>query len=97
MACEKLAAAGLDVVVPALSEVRDWISTTICTELVQGRVRDDVSRRFHEIIAELSAQGCEGVILGCTELTLLDLAGVNTPLFDTARIHVDAALDFALA
>ena len=41
-------------------------------------------------------QGCDGVILGCTEITLLvSQADFPVPVFDTTALHVAAALDFA--
>jgi aspartate racemase len=43
-------------------------------------------------------QGAEGIILGCTEITLLvTQADSAVPLFDTTRLHALAAVDFALA
>ena len=55
------------------------------------------------MIAELADRGAEGVILGCTELPLLLLdeqaSGEGespVPLFDTTRIHAEAAADAAL-
>lgn len=42
--------------------------------------------------------GAEGFILGCTEIGLLVRSGdCRVPLFDTTRIHAEAAVDFALA
>lgn len=91
----RLRAAGLDVMLPA-AEDRAWISRTIYDELVKGVVRPAVNAEFARIVEDLRQAGAQGVILGCTELTLLDLGTAKLPLFDTARIHVDAALAFAL-
>ncbi len=53
---------------------------------------------YREVCAHLLGRGCEGVILGCTEIgLLLKHADVPAPLFDTALLHVEAALDWALA
>jgi len=42
-------------------------------------------------------EGAEGVILGCTEIPLLvHQSDVNVPVFDTTRIHAEAAVDHAL-
>ena len=39
----------------------------------------------------------DGVIFGCTEIgMLLDASACGTPVFDNLRLHVAAALDFAL-
>ena len=42
--------------------------------------------------------GREGIILGCTEIELLITAGDSpVPVFPTTRLHVEAAVDLALA
>ena len=42
-------------------------------------------------------RGAEGVILGCTEIGLLVRPqDSQAPLFDTTRIHAEAAVDYAL-
>ena len=44
------------------------------------------------IIAELAAEGAEGIILGCTEIGLLvNQNDTVVPLFDTTRIHAERA------
>jgi aspartate racemase len=91
----RLRAAGLEVIVPD-EAARIFASDAIYNELVKNIVRPETSARYRGLIEELRAQGVEGVILGCTELTLLDLAGVSLPTYDTVRIHVAAALDWAL-
>ena len=41
--------------------------------------------------------GTEGIILGCTEIGLLiQNQDSSIPLFDTTKIHAEAAVDFAL-
>jgi aspartate racemase len=48
-------------------------------------------------MARLVAGGAEGLILGCTEIGLLIGAGdTGVPVFDTARIHAEDAVDWAL-
>lgn len=92
----KLRAAGLEVIVPD-ADTRRYISDTIYNELVRNIVTPDTSARFSAIINTLaSTTSVQGVILGCTELTLLDLADSKAMLFDTARIHVEAAIAYAL-
>jgi aspartate racemase len=49
------------------------------------------------VIQNLAQQGAEGIILGCTEIPLLvTQADVALPLFDSTRIHAEAALNYAL-
>ena len=55
-------------------------------------------RAYVEIISQLIRQGAQGIVLGCTELPLLIApTDVEVPLFDTTRLHAEAAVDFALA
>ena len=93
---DRLTAAGLVVMVPD-ADARRYVSDTIYNELVRNVVTDAASLRFREIIDRLHNDGAEAIILGCTELTLLDLTGVAAPLFDTVKIHVDAALKHAMS
>ncbi|MEA3361927.1 MAG: aspartate/glutamate racemase family protein [Thermodesulfobacteriota bacterium] len=46
---------------------------------------------------KLKKSGAEGIILGCTEIPLLiNQDDRDIPVFDTATIHADAALEAAL-
>jgi aspartate racemase len=48
-------------------------------------------------MADLVARGAQGIILGCTEITLLvNQSDSAVPVFDTTRIHAEAAVDIAL-
>jgi aspartate racemase len=41
--------------------------------------------------------GAQGIILGCTEIGLLvKPEDASVPLFDTTRIHAEAAVEYAL-
>ena len=49
-------------------------------------------------MARLVEQGAQGIILGCTEITLLVSApDASVPLFDTTSLHAAAAVRLALA
>lgn len=86
---------GIDVIVPDEPD-RQAIHACIFHELVQGEIRDASRERFLSIIADLKAQGAEGVILGCTEIAMLvQQPHTAMPLYDTTALHVQAALDFA--
>ena len=53
--------------------------------------------RLRRIIERQIDRGAEGVVLGCTELSLtLSQRDVGVPLFDTTALHALAAVDFAL-
>lgn len=69
---------GVQVLVPP-EEAASLVDTVIFGELVHGVIRPESQRRILEVIAQLSEQGCEGVILGCTEAPLL-VTAENSPL-----------------
>ncbi|MGD0005380.1 MAG: amino acid racemase [Anaerolineaceae bacterium] len=93
---EALARRGLSVLTPEPDE-RRYVSDIIYNELVAGKLRPEARTRYVEIIQRLADQGAQGVILGCTEIPLLiSQADTNLPLFDTTRIHAEAALAYAL-
>ena len=87
---------GLEVLVPPEDE-RTLVHRVIYEELCLGQVREDSRRAFQTVVAGLAARGAEGVILGCTEIgLLLRPEDAPVPLFDTGRIHAEAAVEFAL-
>lgn len=88
---------GLDVVTPGPQE-REIVHRVIYDELVIGEIRHESRKQYVDIIERLVRNGAEGIILGCTEIGLLVQAkDCRAPLFDTARIHAEAAVDFALS
>jgi aspartate racemase len=49
-------------------------------------------------VQQLAALGAQGVILGCTELTMsLRPGDGGVPGFDTTALHAMAAVDFCLS
>jgi aspartate racemase len=93
---EALGRQGIDVLTPETA-ARAFVNDVIYRELVAGVLREESRAGFVEIIRNLTAQGAEGIILGCTEIPLLVREGdVAVPLFDTLTIHAEAALAYAL-
>ena len=87
----------LEVLVPPEGE-RTRVHTVIYQELCVGILDDGSRRAFQDIVGGLVARGAQGVILGCTEIgLLLHPEHASVPLFDTGRIHAEAAAAFALA
>ncbi len=87
---------GIEVIVPEKDEI-DIIHNIIIRELCLGIIKDDSKRVFKKIIHNLVSKGSEGIVLGCTEIPLLiKQEDFSVPLFDTTRIHAEAAVDFAL-
>ncbi len=94
---DRLASHGLTVLVPA-AEDRAVVHRVIYEELCLGVVRDESRAAYVEVVDRLAEAGAEGVVLGCTEIELLiDQDDVDLPVFPTTRLHVEAALDIALA
>lgn len=93
---EHLRQRGLDILVPD-ADARADVHRIIFDELCQGEVRNVSRETYQRIIQQLAADGAQAVILGCTEICLL--LGPNDaclPLYDTAALHVDAGLNWAL-
>ena len=87
---------GLKVLIPEEAD-REIIHRVIYDELCLGVIREASADNYTRIIGRLVNAGAEGVILGCTEIGLLvKPAAYNIPLFDTTRIHAEAAVEFAL-
>ncbi len=88
---------GLTALVPDPDE-REVVHRVIYDELVRGHIREESREAYRAILAHLVERGARGVILGCTEIGLLvGAADVAVPIFDTTRIHAEAAVDAALA
>lgn len=94
---DRIASHGLEVIVPE-AEHHDEINRVIYDELVHGKVVDSSRKRAVQLVESLWDQGAGGVILGCTELELLvKQSDVDVPVFPGTTLHVEAALDRALA
>lgn len=69
----------------------------IYQELCLGTIRRESKAQLAAIIDRLVGLGAEGIILGCTELgMLIGTEDCPVPLFDTTRIHAQAAAEAAL-
>lgn len=92
-----LDARGLEVVVPTTAEQAD-VDRVIYEELVHGRVHERDRARYVQVMQRLvSEDGCEAIVLGCTEIGLLVSASdCAVPLVDTTEEHVRMAVDWAL-
>ncbi|MFQ6093146.1 MAG: aspartate/glutamate racemase family protein [bacterium] len=89
---------GISVTVPE-EEDQDYLHDRILQELVAGQTRAETRRRMADIARSMvQTEQIEGLILGCTELTLiLSEKDLSIPVLDTTRIHVEAAFEYALA
>jgi aspartate racemase len=89
---EKLNPRGLDYMRPTAVERRE-INRIIFAELVCGIFRSEAINYFQQVIARMQADGCDAVILGCTEIPLI-ISDANSPLptLDSTRLLARAAL-----
>jgi aspartate racemase len=88
---------GIESIVPEKQD-RDVVHSVIYDELVNGEIRAESREKYLKIIDTLTADGAEGIILGCTEIPLLISSDdTDAVLFDTAQIHAEQALAVALS
>ncbi|MDY8135825.1 aspartate/glutamate racemase family protein [Aquimarina sp. 2201CG5-10] len=86
----------IDYLIPDKKD-RAVIHDIIYKELVLGDLKNISREKIIEIIKNLQSKGAQGVILGCTELPLLiKSTDVDIPIFDTAKIHAEKAIEMAL-
>ncbi|RLI84392.1 aspartate racemase [Archaeoglobales archaeon] len=92
----KLDAVGIEYVIPEIED-RKRINEIIFNELVYGRFYPISREYFCEVISKLRDQGCDAVVLGCTEIPLLVTEKDSPiPTLDSTRILARAALKKAL-
>ncbi|MGP1395203.1 MAG: aspartate/glutamate racemase family protein [Inquilinaceae bacterium] len=89
---EKLAARGLQYLRPTETERAD-INRIIMNDLVRGVFRPESVSCFQRVIGRMKEEGCDAVILGCTEIPLI-VGDSNSPLptLDSTRLLARAAL-----
>ena len=93
---DRLRRFGLEVLVPEPAD-RAMVHRVIYEELVAGQIHEASREAYRGVIERLAGAGAEAIILGCTEIMLLiGPADSSVPLFDTTRLHADAAVRLAL-
>lgn len=91
---ERLTSYNIETLIPDEQD-RIIIDETIFKELCMGVIKQSSKDKFKEIIQGLQKNGAKGVILGCTELwMLIKPEDCSIPIFDTARIHAEASVDY---
>lgn len=87
---------GLKVMVPN-AEDRKIVHNIIYQELCLGQILEKSKLEYVRIVKQLSNQGAEAVILGCTEIGMLvDQSDTDVKLIDTTAIHAAKAVEYAL-
>ncbi len=88
---------GIEVLAPSQGD-QAVVHRVIFEELTHGRLEDDSRAQYLRIMRELVAGGAQGIVLGCTEISLL-VSPADIPeiqLFDTTALHVDRAVELSL-
>ncbi|MBS0054836.1 aspartate/glutamate racemase family protein [Yersinia sp. Marseille-Q3913] len=86
----------IEVITPDSAD-REIINRIIYEELCLGVINDISRQEYRRVIGKLEQQGVQGIIFGCTEITLLvNAQDASVPVFDTTAIHAKAAAEYAL-
>jgi aspartate racemase len=93
---DRLSNSDIQTLIPTDRE-RAFIHRSIFNELIKNILLEKTKVQFIDVISNLTQQGAQGIVLGCTEIPLLiKQSDVSIPVFNTLEIHVNAIVDFAL-
>lgn len=93
---KRLVAHGIDLLPPNMVNV-ETLDRIIYDELMVGKVTRDAERAMKTIITNKSQEGADSIVLACTELNLIvDIDANVLPVFDSTRIHCEAAANWIL-
>lgn len=93
---DRLRLNGIETVIPS-EEDRNYIHASIFNELTKGVFSAVTKRKMVEIMDRMVDHGVEGIIFGCTELSLLiNPTEYSTKIFDTTSIHSNAVVNYAI-
>ena len=84
------------VIIPSQVQ-RQAVHRIIYEELCHGEIKDSSRDVFSDIVGDLFHQEAIRVIIGCTAIGLLvDQSHTQLPLLDTAALHAQTLVNFAL-
>jgi aspartate racemase len=93
---ETLEKSGISCKIPTQIQ-REKIDEIIFSELVYGIIKEESRLYFNDVIQELKDKGCDGVVLGCTEIPLIVRPDdCPLPTLDSTRLLARAALRKAM-
>lgn len=93
---QRLVAHGVDLLPPDMNTV-EMVDSIIYKEVMLGKITRDAERALKTIITRKEQDGAKAIVLACTELELVVDVDANVlPIFDSARIHCDAAVEWIL-
>ena len=86
----------IDVLIPD-AQGRETVHRVIYDELCKGIISPESKAEYLTIIDDLTQQGAEAIILGCTEIALLvQQSDTSVPLLDSTTLHCAMALENSL-
>lgn len=86
----------IDVLIPD-AQGRETVHRVIYDELCKGIISPESKAEYLTIIDDLTQQGAEAIILGCTEIALLvQQSDTSIPLLDSTALHCAMALENSL-
>ncbi|MEG3346020.1 aspartate/glutamate racemase family protein [Pseudoalteromonas sp. B5MOD-1] len=86
----------IDVLIPD-TQRRETVHRVIYDELCKGIISPESKAEYLTIIDDLTQQGAEAIILGCTEIALLvQQSDTSIPLLDSTALHCAMALENSL-
>jgi len=93
---DHLAKFGIETIIPEQEDV-EYINYTIYNEFSKNIFTAEAKANYLNIISKLRERGAEGIIGGCTEIPILIKPGdCAIPIFDTAKIHSEAGVEYVL-
>lgn len=93
----RIAEHGIKVLVPKKDDEIEKLHHIIQKELTFGQIKPESKGYVIRSLQAMIDRGAKGVILGCTEFPLMFTGDdLKVPMFDTTRIHAQAAVDFIL-
>lgn len=94
----KLSEYQIESIIPQNKSDRDFIENTLLHELGKGIIKQETKNEYLRISNDLIQQGAQGIVLGCTEIPLLlNQDDFTVPVFNTTKIHAQAAVEYALS
>ena len=93
---KKLVGHGIDLLPPDMTHV-ERTNEIIYDELMHGKASRNAERFFRTMITNLEQDGAKAIVLACTELDMvIDVDANVLPIFDSARIHSQAVVDWIM-
>lgn len=87
---------GIELLIPG-NTTRAIMDRIIFDELCRGEILRESKQILLDLIEEMKKDGAQGAVLGCTELpNIIRQEDVSIPVFDTTRIHAEAAVVYAM-